>query len=89
MTEVAIEALNARLGDYVSRARQGERILITEHGHSVALLIPAEGSEPVKRAWDLVEAGVASWSGGKPEGTRRKPRSRGRSASDIVLEDRR
>lgn len=89
MTEVAIEALNARLGDYVSRARQGERILITEHGHSVALLIPAEGREPVKRAWDLVEAGVANWSGGKPEGTRRKPRSRGRSASDIVLEDRR
>jgi prevent-host-death family protein len=89
MTEVAIETLNARLGDYLRRARQGERILITEHGHSVALLIPAEGSEPARRAWGLVEAGVASWSGGKPEGTRQKPRSRGKSASDIVLEDRR
>jgi prevent-host-death family protein len=89
MTEVAIEALNARLADYVSRAQQGERILITEHGHSVALLIPAEGSEPTQRAWKLVETGVASWSGGKPEGTRQKPRSRGKSASDIVLEDRR
>jgi hypothetical protein len=36
-----------------------------------------------KRAWDLVESGTASWSGGKPEGSHQKPRP------DIVLEDRR
>ncbi|HEY0557094.1 MAG TPA: ribbon-helix-helix domain-containing protein [Thermoanaerobaculia bacterium] len=40
-------------------------------------------------AQKLVEAGTASWSGGKPEGSRQKPRPRGKSASDIVLEDRR
>jgi hypothetical protein len=43
-----------------------------------------------KRARDLVEAGTASWSRGKPQGSHQKPRPRGKkSASDIVLEDRR
>jgi prevent-host-death family protein len=89
MTEVAIETLKDRLSDYLERARQGERILITENGLSVALLTPSEESKPIRRAWELVEAGVASWSGGKPEGSRQKPRLQGKSASDIVLENRR
>lgn len=89
MTEVAIDTLKDQLSDYLLRARQGERILITDHGRSIALLIPIEGSESTKRAWELVETGTASWSGGKPEGSRQKPRPRGKNASDIVLEDRR
>ena len=56
---------------------------------SLALLIPIEGNEPAKRAWELVETGTASWSGGKPEGSRQRPSTRGKSASAIVLEDRR
>lgn len=89
MTEVGIEALKDRLSDYLSRAQQGERILITEQGRSVALLIPIAGSEVEQRAWDLVETGAASWSGGKPEGSRQRPSPQGKSASAIVLEDRR
>jgi len=89
MTEVGVDTLKDRLSDYLSRAQQGERILITEHGRSLALLIPIEGNEPTKRAWELVETGAASWSGGKPEGSRQKPSTRGKSASAIVLEDRR
>ena len=89
MTEVGVETLKDRLSDYLERAREGERILITEQGRSIALLIPSEGSESSRRAWELVEAGVASWSGGKPRGARQKPRTRGRSASSVVLEDRR
>jgi prevent-host-death family protein len=89
MTEVGIEDLKGRLDDYLKRARTGERILITEDGHSVALLVPVEGRESVKRAWGLVDAGAASWSGGKPTGSLHRPRSRGGNASAIVLEDRR
>ncbi|HEX7180548.1 MAG TPA: type II toxin-antitoxin system prevent-host-death family antitoxin [Thermoanaerobaculia bacterium] len=89
MTEVGVETLKDRLGDYLRRARQGERILITERGRSIALLIPTEESESAKQAWELVETGAASWSGGKPAGSRQRPRARGKSASDIVLEDRR
>ena len=89
MTEVPIETLKERLSDYLERARQGERILITEQGRSVALLTPIEENAITQRAWELVKAGVASWGGGKPEISRQKPRPRGKSASDIVLEDRR
>jgi prevent-host-death family protein len=89
MTEVGVETLKDRLGDYLNRAREGERILITERGCSIALLIPIEGNEPARRAWELVETGAASWSGGKPAGSRERPRNRGKSASAIVLEDRR
>jgi prevent-host-death family protein len=89
MTRVGVDTLKDRLGDYLKRAGEGERILITEHGHSLALLIPIESREPVRRAWELVESGVATWSGGKPAGSRQRPRVQGKSASDIVLEDRR
>ena len=89
MTKVGVDTLKDQLDDYLKRAGEGERILITERGRSVALLIPIESSKPVHRAWDLVESGVATWSGGKPIGSRQRPRVRGMSASDIVLEDRR
>jgi prevent-host-death family protein len=89
MTEVGIEALKDRLGDYLTLARKGERILITEHGRSIALLVPIEGNKPARRAWDLVETGAASWSGGKPVGSHPRPRALVGSASAIVLEDRR
>lgn len=90
MLEVGVETLKDHLGDYLRRARGGERIVITEHGHSVALLIALEESASAKRAWELVEAGAAAWSGGKPAGASRRPRARGdKSASAIVLEDRR
>ena len=89
MTEVGVETLKDQLGDYLRRARGGERIVITEQGRSVALLIPLDENASAKRAWELVEAGAAEWSGGKPAGSRRRPRTRGKSASAVVLEDRR
>jgi|tagenome__1003787_1003787.scaffolds.fasta_scaffold19049050_2 prevent-host-death family protein len=89
MREVAVATLKARLSDYLQRAQQGEQILIIEDGREIALLAPMEPSAPERRAWDLVQAGTATWSGGKPLGSRRRPKLSGTSASDIVLEDRR
>jgi prevent-host-death family protein len=90
MIEVPIETLKERLDEYLERARQGERIFITEHGRPVAQLVPGDAERRViQRAWELVKAGGAHWSGGKPEGSRQRPRLRGgKSASDIILEDR-
>lgn len=48
MTEIAVETLKARLSEYLERAREGERILITEHGRSIALLSPIEAGELAK-----------------------------------------
>lgn len=89
MAEVGVETLKERLGDYLKRARQGERIVIMEQGRSIALLVSLEREDPARRAWDLVEAGAAGWSGGKPKGASRRVLARGKSASAIVLEDRR
>jgi prevent-host-death family protein len=89
MTEVGIESLQEHLADYLKRAREGERIVINENGRSIALLIPMEESETTRRAWELVESGAAYWNGGKPKGAHPRPRTRGKSASDIVLEERR
>jgi prevent-host-death family protein len=88
-TEVGVETLKDHLGDYLRRARKGETIVITEHGRSVALLISLEGNDTAGRAWDLVETGAANWTGGKPAGSSRRPRARGKSASATVQEDRR
>jgi hypothetical protein len=55
----------------------------------VALLTSVEEQPSVKRALELVEAGVAGWRGGKPAGSKRRPQARGKSAAAIMLEDRR
>jgi antitoxin (DNA-binding transcriptional repressor) of toxin-antitoxin stability system len=89
MTEVGLETLQAELSSYLTRASQGERIVIIEQGQSIATLVGFEGTGVAKRAWELVETGVASWRGGKPSGSRQRPRPRGMSASATVLKDRR
>lgn len=89
MREVPIEILKERLSEYLERARQGERIYITEQGLPVAQLIPGEESVVVQRAWEMVRTGAAHWAGGKPDISRQRPRLRGnKTASDIVLENR-
>lgn len=89
MKEVGVDTLQDHLGDYLKQARKGEPIVITEHGRSVALLIAIEGDGAARQAWELVENGAAHWTGGKPAGSRKRPRAHGKSASSIVLEDRR
>ncbi|HEY3568545.1 MAG TPA: type II toxin-antitoxin system prevent-host-death family antitoxin [Thermoanaerobaculia bacterium] len=90
MIEIPIETLRERLDEYLERARQGERIFITGPGRSATQLIPGDAESRVtQRAWELVRAGGATWAGGKPEISRQRPRLRGgKSASEIVLEDR-
>jgi prevent-host-death family protein len=53
MTEVAIDSLKARLNEYLQRASEGERILITERGRSIALLGPIETGEGARDREDL------------------------------------
>lgn len=53
MTEIGVETLKARLSEYLERAQEGERILITDHGRSIALLSPIEAGEMAKDPADL------------------------------------
>jgi prevent-host-death family protein len=89
MTEIRIETLKEELGEYLTRVRQGERIVFTDQGRSVAVLVSLDASSEVRKAWKLVETGAAHWQGGKPSGFRNRPKLSGSRASDVVLEDRR
>jgi prevent-host-death family protein len=89
MTEVGVKALKDQLSSWLRRASTGEKIVITEHGRPIALLMPVEQSEDAREAWELVGAGLASWSGGKPRGSAHPAKPRGKSTAEMVLEDRR
>jgi prevent-host-death family protein len=89
MTEVGVKALKDHLSRFLERARAGERIVVTDRGKPVALLSPVEESSASRAGWELVSRGVASWAGGKPKGLRDRPQVKGKSAAEMVLEDRR
>lgn len=88
MAHVAIETLKNQIDEYVQRARQGERIVVTDRDLPVAVLTGTGEDLETHLARKLVDSGVASWSGGKPEPLSDPPKIVGRSTSDIVLEDR-
>lgn len=89
MASIGVRALKDRLSEYLRRAGKGERILVTDRGRPVAALTPPEEAKEVRWAWKLVAEGGAAWGGGKPEGSPGAPRSRGKTAAEMVLEDRR
>ena len=46
-------------------------------------------SAALRFAWELVRTGAALWQGGKPKGSARPAVAKGKSAAEVVLEDRR
>ena len=89
MAEVGVKALKDHLSEYLRRAHDGERIVITDRGSPLAILLPVEESPAVRHGWELVRSGAAYWQGGKPKGSARPATAQGKSASEVVLEDRR
>jgi len=89
MDTVGIRDLKTHLSRHLRRVRSGTRLLVTEHGRSIATISPVEEPVDVDWAHQLVAEGRAHWSGGKPTGARRPAKITGQTASSIVLEDRR
>jgi len=89
METVGIRELKMHLSRHLKRVRAGTRLLVTERGRSIATISPVEAPADVEWAHQLVAEGHAHWNGSKPTGARRRPRITGRTASSIVLEDRR
>lgn len=85
MDTIGIRRLREEMATYMTRARDGERFVITDRGVPVAELGPV--SEAVRSLWDLVTSGRATWNGGKPTGAR-IPYD-GPSVAEAVSEDRR
>jgi prevent-host-death family protein len=90
MDTVGIRELKAHLSRYLRRVRAGARLLVTERGRTIAVINPVEAPADVQWAHQLVAEGRARWGGGKPTGARNPVKLKGkRSASSVVLEDRR
>jgi prevent-host-death family protein len=85
-TKVGIRELKENLSKYMAKVKNGQSIVITEHGKPVGRIIP-EGQSLEERVDALVQAGVIAWNGKKLK--RIKPPIINRSeilASDIVIE---
>jgi prevent-host-death family protein len=89
LATVGVRELRDHLSDYLRRVREGELLVISDRGKPVGELSPAEGRRSVELAFRLVRLGMARWSGGKPRGLVRAPRSRGGLVSAAVIQDRR
>lgn len=89
METVGIRELKANLSRHLRRVRSGARLIVTEHGRSIATIAPVDAPD-VGWVSELVADGRAQWSGGKPTGASNPVTlSEGRSASAVVIEDRR
>jgi prevent-host-death family protein len=89
MNAVGVRDLKNRLSHHLKRVRAGVRLTVTERGRPIATLSPVEEKDDLAWLHEMVAAGRAHWSGGKPQGSKNPPRVRGQRAADIVIEDRR
>jgi len=89
MIAAGIKDLKNRLSYYLREVKRGEKILITERDQVIATILPVDRGEEDSRLLSLVREGFASWKGGKPTGSRRPAKIKGKTVSEIVLEDRR
>ena len=89
MKTAGIKDLKNRLSYYLREVRKGEKILVTDRDQVIATILPVERGEEDSELLSLVKEGFASWRGGKPTGSHRPVKIKGRTVSEIVLEERR
>ena len=89
MATVGVRDLKNRLSEFLRRVAAGERITVTDRGRPVAIVVPPDESEEVARVMAMVRDGLAHWGGGKPRGSSRPVKVKGRPISETMLEDRR
>lgn len=90
MATVGVKELKNRLSEYLRRAREGERVVVTERGRPIAVISAAVEAPVDPGLESLVRAGLARWGGGKPRGSARPVKLRkGPPMSQTVIEGRR
>ena len=91
MTErhVGVRELKARLSEYLRQVKDGNTVVITEHGMPVGRLTPVSPSVE-ERMRAMVEAGQAEWNGKRLTPCKPVARTRkGYSVAEALVEDRR
>lgn len=89
MLTVGIRELKANLSRYLSKVKEGQRIVVTDRKKQVAIISPFDKESDEEKLLNLIQRGIADWSGGKPVGLKTKIVSKGKKVSDAVLEGRR
>lgn len=92
-SSIGIRQLKAQLSQQLRRVQAGETVHVTDRGRVIATINPVpDATDPPAVQWarEMVAAGRASWSGGKPRGSNPPVKRRGSLlVSDAVIEDRR
>lgn len=90
---VGIRTFRDRLTRYVARVRRGGRVVVTDRGRPVAVLIPYKAADQTTRDEEALARVLASGHvtpAQQPLRTGFKPvRGKGKPASRIIIEDRR
>jgi prevent-host-death family protein len=85
---IGIRELKSTLSECVREVKAGRTIVVTEHGHPVARMIP-EGVSLQDRMEALRRAGAIAWSGRRLRTARPAGRVRGnKTVADLVIDNR-
>lgn len=85
---IGIRELKATLSECVREVKSGRTIVVTEHGHPVARIIP-EAIPLRERVDSLRKAGTIAWSGRRLRPAAPVGKVRGnRTVADLVVENR-
>lgn len=88
MLSVGIRELKTNLSKYLKRIKQGETLIITEHGKSIGRILP-EGLSTVERLQGLELSGILLQAGSALQATQPVATAQGdHLISDLVSEDR-
>jgi prevent-host-death family protein len=87
--EIGIRELKARLSSHLKRVQAGVQLTVTDRGRAIARLSPVEPGKDPAWARRMIAERRASWAGGKPAGLHPRAKTKGRPASQMVIEDRR
>ena len=86
--KIGIRELKSKLSECVRDVKMGATIVVTEHGRSVARIVP-EGRSLGERLDTLRNAGTILWSGRRLGARKPGVRARGtRTVAGIVVENR-
>lgn len=90
LRSVGVRDLKDNLSRYLGIVRRGGEVVVTEHGHPIARLLPIQGRASHERLAELMVAGDVSVARRRVRsvpGPRRLPR--GATVSDLIKEQRR
>jgi prevent-host-death family protein len=86
---IGVRELKNNLSRVLRRIQAGAQLTVTDRGVPIAILGPLKPVN-LEGIYRMIAKGKAHWNGEKPKFPRRgvKPRKGGKTASEIVLEDR-